>query len=315
MVEQEPLRPRCRRHDGTGRGSRLILKKIDDLGIADNIIVVFTSDNGAETFSSRPEHRQEDGDISTMSAWLISLLVFAIIFGGALLGVVLRPLLSESHLQPDSRDVVKMATGLIGTLAALVLGLLIASAKSSFDQKTSQVRQMTATIILLDDLLTQYGPEAVPLRARLRQSIPPLADRLWHEQEVPAGKPVHFESSAQSLTFENELERLTPNNDAQRSLQSRAVQAFTEGAQTRLLLFAQSGGSIPAPFLIILVFWLSAIFVSFTLFARTNLVVMISLFVCALSFAGAIFLVLELDNPFTGLMGISSATLRSALLP
>jgi hypothetical protein len=147
------------------------------------------------------------------------------------------------------------------------------------------------------------------------QSIPPLADRIWHEQKVPAGKPLHFESSAQSLTLENELEHLTPNNDAQRSLQSRAVQAFTEGAQTRLLLFAQSGGLIPAPFLVILVFWLSAIFVGFTLFARTNLVVMISLFVYALSFAGAIFLVLELANPFTGLMGISSSTLRSALLP
>jgi hypothetical protein len=236
-----------------------------------------------------------------MSAWLISLLVFAIIFGGALLGVVLRPLLSENHLQPDSRDVVKMATGLIGTLAALVLGLLIASANSSFDQKTNQVRQLTATFILLDDLLAQYGPEAVPLRTRLRQSIPPLADRLWHEQEVPAGKPVHFESSAQSLIFENELER--------------AIQAFTEGAQTRLLLFAQAGGSIPTPFLIILVFWLSAIFVSFTLFARVNLVVLASLLICALSFAGAIFLVLELDNPFTGLMGISSETLRSALPP
>jgi hypothetical protein len=250
-----------------------------------------------------------------MSAWLISLLVFAIIFGGALLGVVLRPLLSENHLQPDSRDVVKMATGLIGTLAALVLGLLIASANSSFDQKTNQVRQMTATIILLDDLLAQYGPEAIPPRTRLRQSIPPLADRLWREQEVPAVKPVHFETSAQSLTFENELERLTPNNDTQRSLQSRAIQVFTEGAQTRLLLFAQAGGSIPTPFLIILVFWLSAIFVSFTLFARVNLVVMASLLVCALSFAGAIFLVLELDNPFMGLMGISSATLRSALIP
>jgi hypothetical protein len=250
-----------------------------------------------------------------MSAWLISLLVFAIIFGGALLGVVLRPLLSENHLQPDSRDVVKMATGLIGTLAALVLGLLIASANSSFDQKTNQVRQLTATFILLDDLLAQYGPEAVPLRTRLRQSIPPLADRLWHEQEVPAGKPVHFESSAQSLIFENELERLTPSNDAQRSLQSRAIQAFTEGAQTRLLLFAQAGGSIPTPFLIILVFWLSAIFVSFTLFARVNLVVLASLLICALSFAGAIFLVLELDNPFAGLMGISSETLRSALPP
>jgi hypothetical protein len=208
-----------------------------------------------------------------------------------------------------------LATGLIGTLAALVLGLLIASAKSSFDLKTNQVRQMTAAIILLDGLLAQYGPEATPLRIGLRQSIQPIADRVWREQQTPTGRPVHFESSAESLTFENELERLMPKNDEQRSLQSRAIAAFTEGSQTRLLLFTQAGGSIPTPFLIILVFWLSAIFVSFTLFGQTNLVVMASLFLCALSFAGAIFLVLELDNPFTGLMGISSATLRNALLP
>jgi hypothetical protein len=250
-----------------------------------------------------------------MNAWLISLLVFAIIFGGALLGVVLRPLLSEDHLHPDSRDVVKMATGLIGTLTALVLGLLIASAKNSFDQKTNQVRQMTASVILLDDLLAQYGPEATHLRNLLRQSIQPLANRIWHEEEIPVGKSVHFEASAESLAFESELERLSPTNDAQRSLQAHAIQTFTEGAQTRLQLFAQAGGSIPTPFLIILVFWLSAIFLSFTLFARTNLVVMTALLVCALSFAGAIFLVLELDNPFAGLMGISSATLQSALLP
>jgi hypothetical protein len=249
-----------------------------------------------------------------MNDLLISLLVFALIFGGALVGVVVRPLLSEHHLHPDSRDVVKMATGLIGTLTALVLGLLIASAKSSFDEKTNQVRQMTATIILLDDLLAQYGSEAVSARNLLRQSIQPLANRIWHEEETPTGKLVHFESSAESLAFENEMERLSPKDDAQRSLQSRAIQTFTEGAQIRLRLFAQTGGSIPTPFLIILVFWLSAIFVSFTLFARANLVVMASLFVCALSFACAIFLVLELDNPFTGLMGISSATLRSALL-
>jgi len=130
-----------------------------------------------------------------MNALLISLLVFALIFGGALVGVVVRPLLSEEHLHPDSKDVVKMATGLIGTLAALVLGLLIASAKSSFDQKTSQVKQMTATIILLDDLLAQYGPEATPVRNLLRRSIQPLANRIWHEQEIPTGKLGHFEPS------------------------------------------------------------------------------------------------------------------------
>jgi hypothetical protein len=248
-----------------------------------------------------------------MNDLLISLVVFAVIFGGAVLGVVVRPLLSESHLQPDSKDVVKLATGLIGTLAALVLGLLIASAKSSFDQKASQVRQLTATIIVLDDLLAQYGPEAAPVRTRLRQIIPPLANRIWHEQESSNGNPGHFESSAESSSFEKELERLSPKDDAQRSLQSRAIQAFTEAAQTRLLLFTQAGGSIPVPFLIILVFWLSAIFVSLTLFTPFNLVVMASLLIGALSFAGAIFLVLELDNPFAGLMGISSVPLRSAL--
>jgi hypothetical protein len=250
-----------------------------------------------------------------MNYLLISLVVFALIFGGALVGMIVRPLLSERHLNPDSRDVVKMATGLIGTLTALVLGLLIASAKSSFDQKTNQVRQLTSTIILLDGLLAQYGPEGTPLRNLLRQSIQPLARRIWHEEAIPAGRPARFESTAESSAFENELERLSPKNDAQRSLQSRAIQAFTEGAQIRLQLFTQTGGSIPVPFLIILVFWLSAIFASFTLFARANLVVMASLLVCALSFSSAIFLILELDNPFTGLMGISSATLQSALLP
>jgi hypothetical protein len=250
-----------------------------------------------------------------MKDLLISLLVFAIIFGGAVAGMIVRPLLSEQHQSQDSRDVVKMTTGLIGTLTALVLGLLIASAKSSFDQKTNQVRQLTATIILIDDLFMQYGPEAVHLRSLLRQSIPPLANRIWQEEGVATGRPVRFVSSAEALALENELERLPPANDTQRSLQSRAIQAFTEAAQIRLQLFARTGGSIPTPFLIILVFWLSAIFVSATLFAETNLIVITALFVGALSFASAVFLVLELDNPFTGLMGISSATLWSALPP
>jgi hypothetical protein len=246
---------------------------------------------------------------------LISFLVFAVIFGGALAGAAIRPLLSEQHLNPDSRDVVKMTTGLIGTLAALVLGLLIASAKGGYDQKTSQVRQMTGTIILLDDLLAQYGPEAVELRKLLRQGIQPLADRIWHEGEALTGRPARFASTAEASAFENGLEQLSPANDMQRSLKSRAIAAFTAIAQTRLQLFTQPGRTIPIPFLIILVFWLSAIFVSFTLFAQTNLIVMASLLVGALSFAGAIFLVLELGDAFTGLMGISSETLRGALLP
>src|SRR6202162_901338 len=163
-----------------------------------------------------------------MNALVISLLVFALIFGGALVGMVVRPLLSEHHLQPDSKDVVKMATGLIGTLAALVLGLLIASANSSFDQKTNQVRELTATVILLDDLLMQYGPEATSLRQILRHSIPPMADRIWQEQAHTSSTPARFESSVEAWAFYDAVERLSPNNDTQRSLQSRTIAAFTE---------------------------------------------------------------------------------------
>src|SRR5271167_976742 len=103
---------------------------------------------------------------------LISLLVFGLIFGGALAGIAVRPLLSEDQLHPDTKDVVKLTAGLIGTLTALVLGLLIASAKTTFDQKTNRVREMTATFILLDDLLMQYGPEATSLRKLLAEHTP-----------------------------------------------------------------------------------------------------------------------------------------------
>jgi hypothetical protein len=98
-----------------------------------------------------------------------------------------------------------MATGLIGTLTALVLGLLIASAKSSFDQKTSQVKEMTATTILLDDLLEQYGSEAAAVRRLLRQSVAPLANRIWHEEEIPGSKSVQFEASSEASAFEAPL--------------------------------------------------------------------------------------------------------------
>ncbi len=134
-----------------------------------------------------------------MNHLLISFVVFAVIFGGALAGAVVRPFLLQQHLTSDCKDVVKITTGLIGTLAALVLGLLIASAKGAYDQKTSQVRQLTSTIILLDNLLAQYGPDAVHLRTLLRQGIQPLADRIWHEGEAPTGKPVGFAATADDV--------------------------------------------------------------------------------------------------------------------
>jgi hypothetical protein len=246
-----------------------------------------------------------------MNAIVLSCITFACITGGALLGMFLP----GHHLSTDDKDVVRLGTGLIGTIAALVLGLLIASAKGSYDTQSTQVTQMTSNIVLLDNLLAEYGPEANEVRNLLRQGVPVLADRMWRENSSDGAKARPFEVSSVSDAFFVKLQQLSPQNDSQRSLQARAIQIATDIAQTRLLLFAQRNNSIPMPFLVVLIFWLTIIFGSFGLFAKPNATVLGSLFVFALSAAGAIYLVLELGQPFSGLMQISSAPLRSALMP
>jgi hypothetical protein len=182
-----------------------------------------------------------------MSAITLSCIAFVCISGGALLGMFLRNTLSGHHLSADAKDVVRLGTGLIGTIAALVLGLLIASAKSSYDTRGTQIRQMTANIILLDNLLAQYGPETGATRNLLRGGTAILVDRMWRENSSDAAKAAPFEASAASEAFYAKLQELSPQNDSQRSLQARAIQISTDIAQTRLLLFAQTDNSIPMP--------------------------------------------------------------------
>jgi Protein of unknown function (DUF4239) len=245
----------------------------------------------------------------------LSFIVFACIAGGALLGGFLRTKLPEHHLSGDTKDVVRLGTGLVATMAALVLGLLIASANSTYDTQSTQINQVTANIILLDNILAQYGEETKATRDQLRRAVAGLSDRIWRENVPGSAKQASFDASAASEETYARLLRLSPHDDTQRSLKDRAIQISTDIAQTRLLLFAQASNSIPMPFLVVLTFWLAFIFASFSLFARPSPGVIASLFICALSAASAIFLILELSHPFTGLMQISSDPLREALAP
>jgi hypothetical protein len=248
-----------------------------------------------------------------MSALLLSLIGFVIILAGAFAGVLLRSALPEHHLADDAKDVVRLGTGLVGTIAALVLGLLIASAKSSYDTQSGQVQHLTADVVLLDQLLAQYGPEARPIRELMRQAVGPLVERLWRENSAANGAP--YAAGAVAEDAFARIAELAPQTDAQRSFKARAIQVSTDVAQTRLALFVQGGSSIPMPFLAVLLFWLAIIFASFSLFARLNPTLCAALVVFALSASGAIFLILEMSQPFTGLMQIPSAPLRNALAP
>jgi hypothetical protein len=250
-----------------------------------------------------------------MSPISLSLIAFACVFGGTFLGMFLRKRLPGHHLSGDTKDVVRLGTGLIGTMAALVLGLLIASANSTYETQSGQVRQMTANVVLLDSTLALYGPETDSLRNLLRHAVATLADRIWRENGSDSAKAETFEASAAALSFYDEILKLSPQNEAQRSLQARAIDASNDLAKTRLLLFANAGGSIPLPFLVILIFWLTIIFASFSLFADNNATTIAALGLFALSASASIFLILELSQPFAGLMMISSEPLRNALGP
>jgi hypothetical protein len=249
-----------------------------------------------------------------MNSSALFLIAFFCIFGGTLLGMVLRALLPEDHLSNESKDAVKLGTGMIATLAALVLGLLIASAKGTFDTMTNELRQTGSKVMLLDRVMAQYGPETREARDFLRRSVASALQRIWPE-ETNVVAVAKVQSANDLETLQNKLRQLSPHNDAQRGLQSQALQLSADIAEARSLLSEQVGqSSLPMVFLVILIFWLTMIFASFGLFAPRNATVIIVLFICALSAAAALFMILELDQPYQGFIKISSAPLRNALV-
>jgi hypothetical protein len=248
-----------------------------------------------------------------MSALLIAAIVLACIFAGALLGMFLRGVLPAHHLSDESKDVVRLGTGLVATMAALVLGLLVASAKGAYDTQKNGLDEIAANLTLLDTVLAQYGPPTREVRETLRRTVAGALARLWPadaSQEPTLGAP---ETTAAGKSIHVQLLALVPANDTQRALQAQALQIATDLARTRLLLVAQhQSGAISGVFLVILAFWLVVLFASFGLYAPRNATVIAALLISALSVSGAIFLILELDQPFEGVIQISSAPLRSA---
>lgn len=246
-----------------------------------------------------------------MSPVSIGWIVMACVFGGALLGTALRVILPAHHLSSDSKDVIKLAMGLTATMAALVLALLIAAAKGSYDTQRNELTQMSANIILLDRVLAHYGPQTKEARDLLRRTVASMIDRIWPENRSRSAELSPTAASAEG--FYDKIQELTPQNEVQRLLQAQALKMSIDLGQTRWLLFEQAGRSIPMPFLVLLIFWVTIIFLSFGLFAPPNATVITTLFLCALSVSGAIVLILELDRPFGGLVQISSAPMHSAI--
>jgi len=246
-----------------------------------------------------------------MNATLIALIVFGCLVGAVLIGITIRGLLPQAHLSTESKDAVKVAMGLVATMSALVLGLLVSSAKSSYDIQRTEVIQMAAKVAFLDRVLTAYGPEAAGVRAQVRDMLDQSIQQMWPGAlRQPADRNPNIQAG--NLVYAA-LQLLSPQDNAQAALKSVAIAQGVDIAQVRSLLAAQSVPSISRPMLIIVVSWLLVIFVGFSVIAPRNATAILALMLSALAVSGAIFLILELDEPFGGFIGISSEPMVNAL--
>jgi hypothetical protein len=226
--------------------------------------------------------------------------------------MLIRKVLPEHHLSPDARDVIKLGTGLISTMTALVLGLLIASAKDSYDATSNELIDLSANVVLLDRAFAHYGPETAPIRELLHTVVAGIHDQLWSKNPAP-DRDLDPSLYGADAMLDN-IEALSPKSDAQRSLQTQALAIATVAGKTRWLIFEQGTKTVATPFLVILICWLVALFLIFGVLAPYNSTLVATLLVCALTVSSAIFLILEMYQPFAGLLRISDASLRSALM-
>ena len=244
---------------------------------------------------------------------IIFLISVGCIFGGAVLGLLLSSLLPEGHLRDNSRDTVKVVTGMIATLAALVLGLLISSAKSSFDAVDTAITQNGAKIILLDRALASYGPETKDIRAHLRSTVVAGIEMFWPGEHGEGAGLAGFERATAMEELQRKIRELTPATEIQRQLRSQAEQLSGDMLEARWLLIAQAQRTLPMTFIVVLLFWLTILHISFGLLAPRNATVITVLLISALSVSGAILIILEMNNPLSGVIKVSNAPLRKAL--
>jgi hypothetical protein len=248
-----------------------------------------------------------------MSSIAIASIAFACIYGGALTGLFMQRFLPDHHLRSESKDAIKLGAGLIATMAALVLGLLVGSAKSSFDAVNAGLTEGGARVIMLDRILAHYGPETKDVRDELRRTITNSVALLWPEENAAGTGFKAVEGNNGTERVAEKLHRLSPQTESQRSIQSQALQMSNDLLQSRWLLIEQEYNSLPTPFLVILIFWLTILNLTYGLLAPRNLTVIAVMLVCALSLSGAIFLILEMNSPLEGMIKASSAPLRNAL--
>jgi hypothetical protein len=247
-----------------------------------------------------------------MSPITIAAITFACTFGCAWLGTVIRSALPQSHQSKESQDVVRLGMGLVATMTALLLGLVTAAAKNTFDLTDTVVRNSAVNILMLDRHLARYGPETQATRDLVRRAVAARIEATWPAKGA-APEPPASGTVAPAEAIQNQILALAPGSDTQRWLKGECLRLTDDIVKARWRVLGSHAGAVPRTFILVVIFWLTATFASFGLFAPRNGTVLSVLIIASLSVAAAIFLILELDSPFDGLIMVSGDPFRYVL--
>jgi hypothetical protein len=247
-----------------------------------------------------------------MTSITAGLLVAACIFSGGVAGLYLHRVVPIGHLTRETYDVVKLGAGMLSVLASLVLGLLISTAKTSYDSADHAVQNYAAELALLNETLRDYGGTASGPRDLLRDYTRRFLTEGWPDD----GKPSSIDNEDTRALLEHvreSIRALKPVDAGQSALQVEAVAINVALLRQRWLIIERQGPKVQRVVLVVLVSWVTIIFVSFGLSAPRNGTIVIAFLVCSLAIGAAIFLILELDRPLDGMMRISSWPVENVL--
>jgi hypothetical protein len=248
-----------------------------------------------------------------MPAIAISAFIGAATLAGGLAGLFLQSFLPEKHTTDRSRDMLAAIVGLISLLLALVLGTLIGSAYSFYSTQKSEMETLAARSLQLDLSLAQYGPETAPLRSALRRTLAGIDNVIWGDGR---SDPQQFTAAAVLPSLRGMVARfaaLSPTADGQKQLLGAIGADEAQIQQTRLLMSLQLASPISWPLLIVVASWSILLFCGFGILSRLNVTTLAALALGSFAIGSAIFLILELNEPYSGLFKVPRAAMHQAI--
>ena len=241
-----------------------------------------------------------------MSEYVVAVLAFLSMMGAALLGLFSETKLPTEHLQGDTHRVVRRVANLFVVMTSLVLGLMMNSARDTFETNNRDIRTLATELILLDRTMRALGPEADDARRHLVEYVQTSLKGANILQEDP-------QAEASLEAARTSLRAIRLSDEQKIALWNDARQLDRQVVRQRWVVLDEYGGTIPRPLITIVILWLAIIFASFGYRAPRNTIVTASFCLAALLISAAIYLILDMDTPFSGMTKATNAPFQQAL--